>query len=585
MGSCRFALIGLLVSAQFAQTSNATASVLEKDVAVPMRDGIVLRTDVLRPTAEGRFPTLVYRTPYGKESALKDYTTFQRAVERGYAVVVQDVRGRYASAGEFRPYENEGRDGYDTIEWAARQPWSDGEIGTFGLSYPGAVQWLAAVESPPHLKAMVPAMTFSTPQNFFYANGLWDMSWIEWIWDYIAPDIRAKRNLPGLKTDAEAVAAWPAARAKMQYALPLNQLEELRGIAPFYYDWLSHPPEDPWWDWAELRNKYGRVQAAVLNLSAWYDDNYGPEGATTNFAGLLKSRTGEHDPRTHLLLGPWVHGVASTGKTKAGERDFGPAAAIDYDDVILRWMDHYLRGVANEVEAGRPVRYFAMGENRWRESDVWPPVAKQTPYYLEAASGAGSQGVLSASTPKATGRRMSFISDPAKPVTNPYDSSGAHDYRELAKRDDVLTFDSAPLTSDFEVTGPIRAEIYLSCDCRDTDLWVRLLDVAPDGTALNLMSPGLDVQRASYRDLKVGRQLLVPGKVYELQLNNLITSNVFQKGHRIRVQISATFFPNFSRNLHTGESEAVSAKMQKATISIYTDSRHPSQVCLPVVMR
>src|SRR3954449_9143491 len=168
----------------------------EKDVAIPMRDGVVLRADVLRPKGDGRFPALVYRTPYGKEFALKEYTTFQHAVERGYAVVVQDVRGRYASAGEFVPYQNEGHDGYDTIEWAARQPWSNGAIGTFGLSYPGAVQWLAAVETPPHLKAMVPAMTFSTPQNFFYSWGLWDMSWIEWIWDNIAPDVRAKRNLP-----------------------------------------------------------------------------------------------------------------------------------------------------------------------------------------------------------------------------------------------------------------------------------------------------------------------------------------------------------------------------------------------------
>ena len=156
-----------------------------------MRDGVRLRADILRPS-DGRFPTLVYRTPYGKHDALREYTTFTRAVERGYAVVVQDVRGRYASDGEFRPYENEGRDGYDTIEWAARQPWSNGRVGTFGLSYPGAVQWLAAVENPPHLEAMVPAMTFSTPQNFFYSGGIWDMSWFEWIWWNIAPDVRMK---------------------------------------------------------------------------------------------------------------------------------------------------------------------------------------------------------------------------------------------------------------------------------------------------------------------------------------------------------------------------------------------------------
>src|SRR5437867_11169858 len=246
-------------------------TVVEKNVAVKMRDGTVLRADVFLPSAEGRFPVLVYRTPYGKDNASSAWSTFNKAVARGYAVVIQDVRGRYASEGEFRPYQNEGRDGYDTIEWAARQPWSDGNDGTFGLSYPGAVQWLAAVENPPHLKAMVPAMTFSTPQNFFYAGGAWDMSWIEWIWDNIAPESRVRKNLPGQSTYKEAIAAWDQVGPKMLQVLPLNQLQELRGVAPYYYGWLPHPADDPWWDWCELRNKYHRVHGAVLSLSAWYD--------------------------------------------------------------------------------------------------------------------------------------------------------------------------------------------------------------------------------------------------------------------------------------------------------------------------
>ncbi|MGZ4731873.1 MAG: CocE/NonD family hydrolase, partial [Terriglobales bacterium] len=535
------------------------------------------------PSGGGAFPVLVYRTPYGKEPALGEYTTFRHAVEHGYAVVVQDVRGRYASDGEFRPYENEGRDGYDTIEWAALQPWSNGAVGTFGLSYPGAVQWLAAVENPPHLKAMVPAMTFSSAQNFFYAGGLWDMSWIEWIWDNIAPDVRTKKNLPGPQTPDEAIAAWGQASPKMLNRVPLDQLEQLRGIAPYYYDWLTHPYDDPWWEWCDLRNKYGRVHAAVLNFSGWYDDNYGPEGATTNFAGLLKARADAGDPQTHLLIGPWVHGVASTAKSKSGEREFGPVSGIDYDEVVLRWMDHYLRGRANGVEKERPVRYFVMGDDQWREADAWPPASKAASYYLVSPKSGESHGSLSAEAPREKKAFVSFLSDPEKPVVNSYSSSGAHDYRDLAERRDVLTFDSVPLERDTEVTGPIHAQIYLACYCRDTDLWVRLLDVAPDGTAFNLMSPGLDVLRVSYRDLKKGRQLLTPNRVYELRLDNLITSNVFRKDHRIRVQVSATFFPNFSRNLHTGELENSFARMQKANISIYTDRRRPSRIVLPMV--
>jgi putative CocE/NonD family hydrolase len=571
-----------LGAASIAQNAVPTNPQIDVDVAVPMRDGVVLRADVLRPAGDGRFPTLVYRTPYGKEFALKEYTTFRTAVDRGYAVVVQDVRGRYASAGEFVPYQNEGHDGYDTIEWAAKQPWSNGSIGTFGLSYPGAVQWLAAVETPPHLKAMVPAMTFSTPQNFFYSWGLWDMSWMEWIWDNIAPDIRVKKDLPGPKTYDEAIAAWTAVAPRMLGTVPLNQLEELRGIAPYYYDWLSHPADDPWWDWAELRNKYDRNHAAVLNLSAWYDDNYGPEGATTNFAGLLKARAGK-DPQTSLLLGPWVHGVDSTAKAKAGERDFAPSAAIHYDDVILGWMDRYLRGQSGALGKSKPVRYFVMGDDEWRDADSWPPPAKSVEYFLQSKD--KSTASLSVNIPGDSGAFSSFVSDPAHPVTNPYSSSGAHDYQDLAKRSDLLTFDSAPLEKDTEVTGPIQARIYFSCDCRDTDIWVRLLDVTPEGPAFNLMSPGLDVQRASYRDMKAGRQLLNPGKIYELRLDHLITSNVFKQGHRIRVQVSATFFPNFSRNLHSGELENTAAKVQKANIRVYTERQHASRIILPIVTK
>ena len=555
----------------------------DRNVAIPMRDGVVLRADVLRPPGDAKFPVLVYRTPYGKEEAQEEYTTFRNAVKRGYAVVIQDVRGRFHSEGEFRPYENEGRDGYDTIEWAASQPWSNGAVGTFGLSYPGAVQWLAAVQSPPHLKAMVPAMTFSTPQNFFYAGGTWDLSWIEWIWDNIAWDTRVKKNLPGPRTHAEALAAWQREGATMLNTLPLLDLKPLQQVAPYYFDWLRHPPEDAWWNWSELRDKYSRTTAAVLNLSGWYDDNYGPEGATTNYNGLVIARRRKKGARTYLLLGPWVHGVGSTAKTRSGEREFGAPAAIDYDDVVLRWMDHYLKGIDHGVEIEKPIRYFVMGRNAWRESDRWPPAAIRTTMFLAPPASASSVAQLQSTRFDRKESVSEFTSDPANPAINPYDSSGAHDYAKLSGRTDVLTFDSAALEQETEVTGPIRVRAWASCDCRDFDLWARLLDVAPDGSAMNLMSPGLDVLRASYRDLSRGRQWLSPGKIYELRLENLITSNAFLKGHRIRLQISATFTPNFSRNLQSGKSEVNNSEMKKAKIRLFHDFSHPSQVQLPVV--
>jgi hypothetical protein len=549
--------------------------------AIPMRDGVVLHADVLLPSGNGPFPVLVYRTPYGEKNAQREYTTFQHAQERGYAVVVQDVRGRYLSDGVFVPYQNEGRDGYDTIEWAAKQPWSNGKVGTFGLSYPGAVQWLAAVENPPHLAAMVPAMTFSSHRNFFYAGGTFDLSWIEWIWDNIAPDIRVKQNAPGPRTGAEAEVAWNNSGLEMESVLPLSGLEPLRGIAPYYYEWLRHPPDDPWWNWADLRGKYGRTRAAILNLSGWYDDHYGPEGATTNFQGLVEARAG-HPANVALLIGPWVHGVKSTGTAKAGDRTFPDTAKIDYDGTVLDWMDHYLRGSDNGINNRPPVRYYVMGADVWRESPVWPPHSEPTSFYLGAAS-PGKPGSLSEARPGG-GDFSAFVSDPAHPVTDDFaEVSGGHDYRHLAERTDLLTFDTQLLAADTEVTGPIDSHLFVSCDCRDMDLWVRLYDVAPDGTAWNEMSPGVDVQRASYRNMAEGRRLLQPGQIYAIDLKGPVTSNVFKQGHRIRIQISGAFFPFFSRNLQSGESESVAGKTKAATIRIYHDRAHVSQVVLPIV--
>ena len=553
-----------------------------KDAPVPMRDGVVLRADILLPSPSGRFPTLVYRTPYNKESALREYKTFEKAIARGYAVVVQDVRGRYASDGEFNAYRNEGQDGYDTVEWAARESWSDGNVGTFGLSYPGAVQWLAAVENPPHLKAMVPAMTFSTPRNFFYSGGVFDGSWLDWIWFNIAPDIRRRKDLPGPKTRKEAAATWEKEHQRLQKFLPLRDLPDLKGISPFYYEWLSHPPADSWWDWAELRNKYDRVHAAVLNLSGWYDEAYGPDGATTNFNGLLAARRGDKDPGTRTVIGPWTHGGEE--ESRSGEREFGPSAAIDYDELILRWMDHYVRGMDNGADRDSRVRIFVMGKNVWRDEDAWPlKRARSESFYLASKSASDRKGTLVRSVATSSYPDSTFLSDPAKPLTDPYTAYGAHDYRSLAGQSDTLVFDTEPLPADMEVTGPIRAEICVSADCRDLDLWVRLLDVAPDGTAFNLMSPGLDVLRASYRDESQQPEYLEPGNITHLSLDRLLTSNTFLAGHRIRVQLSGAFFPHFSRNLQTGASEVTTAQGGRCKIRVLHTKEHPSQIVLPVV--
>ena len=455
-------------------------------------------------------------------------------------------------------------------------------VGTFGLSYPGAVQWLAALEAPPHLVAMAPFMTFATPRNFFLSGGTFDMSWIPWIWNNIAPDTRVKKNLPGPRTDAEAEAEWAKHREEWRSRLPLQNLPELRDVAPYYFEWMAHPAADPWWDWAEIRGRYGRVSAAVLNLSGWHDEAYGPDGAITNFRGLMEARKGQADPKTYLIMGPWVHGVGSTRSPKSGDRVFGPVSAIDYDEVVLRFMDRYVRGIANGLEKEPRVRAFVMGENAWRTGETWPPVeVEKRTLYLSRESGAGR---LVSDLSKVQGSGTSFVSDPAHPVTNAFSNGvGAHDYRELAKQTNVAVFDTAPLPEDVTVLGAMEADIQLSCDAPDTDLWVKVHDVAPDGTAFNLMSPGLDVMRASIRD--GGRPaLLKAGEIVTLRFTNLYTGNRFAKGHRIRIVLSPEFYPDFSRNLHTGERETVSATMRTATLTIHHDAKSPSRIVLPVVV-
>ena len=555
---------------------------VDRDAAVRMRDGTLLRADVYRPVSGGPFPVLVYRTPYGKHSAAQDYQIHLKAVERGDAVVLQDVRGRYASDGQFDPYRHEGADGYDTIEWAAAQAWSNGKVGTYGLSYPDAVQWLAAVESPPHLLAMVPAMTFSSPRNFFYMNGVFDLSWLPWIYADVAPDARRRLDLPGTRDDAAAAESWPSVAREYQSWLPLKDLPWLRQEAPFYFAWLAHSPDDAWWDWAELRGRYSRVSAAVLNLSGWYDEAYGPEGATTNFNGLVQARVGQGDPRTHLLLGPWVHGVSSLAARRTGDIDFGADAAIDYDQVVLDFLDHYLRGIDNQFTHAPPVRHFVMAANEWRDDTRWPPAeSRALPLYL-GLDGDG-QRRLQNGRPASKASRSTFTADPRNPVTDTYATYGPHDYRKLQTRKDLLTFDTEPLQEDLWVAGAITAVIDASCNCSDFDLWVRLLDVYPDGRAINLMGPGNDVLRASYRDPEAGKQLLEPGRVYELRLPALMTSIRFTRGHRIRAQISASFAPHLSRNLQTGESEVAAAVSMPAEITIHHDSEHASRLLLPAL--
>ncbi|HMC54742.1 MAG TPA: CocE/NonD family hydrolase [Gemmatimonadaceae bacterium] len=559
---------GLLLAAAPLSAQDSTV-VVDSNVAIPMRDGVVLRADVYHAADATRHPVLVYRTPYGKHVAGAAQVTARKAVQRGYVVVMQDVRGRYASAGDFLPYQQEGADGYDTIEWAAQQTWSNGSVGTFGLSYPGAVQWLAAVESPPHLKAMVPAMTFASPMQFWYSNGVWDLSWLSWIWQNIAPDRWHRLGMP-------AGAPWDSVKRDMRTAIPLSAAPGLDRIAPWYYEWLHHPAYDPWWSWADLTHRYARTSAAVLNLSAWYDDAYGPHGAINNFTGLVTARG--KDQATALIMGPWAHGVPRMGRTMVGEREYGAAGGIDYDETVLRWMDRYVRGIDNGVDREKPVRVFVLGTNRWIVADTWPvPGIRAETLWMH-----GRELTRAAASAADTVR---ISSDPARPVENQYEGRpGAHDYRAIVPQASVAVFETAPFDEDVSIVGAMDAHVSIAVDAPDVDIWVKVFDVAPDGTAYNLMSPGLDVLRASYRD-KGKRETLRSRRIYDLSLPDLFTANTFLRGHRLRVAIMPSWFPEFSRNPQTGDLEASSIRSRPANVTIHMGAGFPSFLVLPVLPR
>ena len=544
---------------------------IDSNLAVPLRDGVVLGADLWRARGPAPRPVLVYRTPYDRSETP---TMVRAAVARGYAVLLVDVRGRYRSGGTFEPYRHEGEDGYDVIEWAAHQPWSSGKVGSFGLSYPGAVQWLAARERPPSLKAMVPAMTYSTPESFWYSGGVWDGSWLDWVWYNIAPDLRVKEDQPGPRTAELAALAADTAMTRLR-ALPLSGLSDFKVIAPWYYEWMQHPPRDPWWSWAELSGNYDGVTAGVLNLSGWFDEPYGPAGAIDNFNGLVA--TGGRN-RTGLVIGPWVHGVGATRRNQAGDRTFGADAAIDYDALVLNWLDRFMKSEGDTTNT--LLRVYVMGANRWSFLLGWPPTG-QRPDTLRLVAATAPTGVGRLLRKARAVGLSRFPSDPAKPLTDPYNGTpGAHDYRNLVGRKELLVFETDLLAQPVEIIGQVSAELEVSATVPDFDIWFQLYDVEPDGSAWNLSGFGTALQRASYRDGGPQRSPVKPGTRVTLRLNRMITANRFLTGHRIRVTISGAFVPWFSRNLQTGALEFDSTHTRAGTITVH----HPgSRIILPVV--
>ena len=577
---------------------------VETNLPAAMRDGVTLFADVYRPDGPGPFPTILQRTPYDKSSPLSAQMLDPiKAAKAGFALIIQDTRGRYTSEGQFYCFADDLNDGYDSVEWAAAQPWSNGKVGMCGASYVGATQWLAAITRPPHLAAIAPNVTASNYHNgWTYQGGAFELGFsVSWTLNQLTlanfKTQAAARNVPTGRR-AQLLQAVDAMDAAFQH-LPLQDFPHLQdGLADYFYDWLAHPSFDDYWKRLCIEDHHSQVAVPALNIGGWYDIFLG--GTIRNYLGMRQSGATEAARQgQRLLIGPWQHG--SRGGSMAGQHYFGvaaDAAALGLDDIHLRWFGHWLNGGNDQADDGLleepPVKLFVMGDNVWRDEQEWPLArARETRYYLHSGGGANTRSGDGALSPEAPGDEPPdvFLYHPAHPAPtqggalccNPYfAASGAFDQGAVEDRPDVLVYSTPPLPRALEVTGPISVTLWAASSAVDTDFTAKLVEVCEDGCARNLTD---GIIRARYRDSMAAPTLLEPGRPYCYAIDLWATSNVFQAGHRIRLEISSSNFPRFNRNGNTGGDIAAETQLQPALQTILHDAAHPSCVTLPIVPR
>ncbi|MCH2512161.1 MAG: CocE/NonD family hydrolase [Dehalococcoidia bacterium] len=573
---------------------------IESDVAVTMRDGVTLYADIYRPEGDGSFPTILQRTPYDKTNALSATMLDPiRSAKAGFAVVIQDTRGRFASEGEFYAFRDDIDDGYDTVEWAAAQAWSNGNVGMYGASYVGATQWLAAASRPPHLKAIAPTVTASNYHNgWTYQGGAFELGF-NMSWTLLQLTLANFKNVSGVQDVPR------ERRGQLMHAvdnmtegfdfLPTKDFPELdSGLAKYYYDWLAHPDFDEYWQKLCIEDRHSEIEVPAMHTGGWYDIFLG--GTIRNYLGMKESGANETARSgQRLVIGPWAHGAR--GSTMVGRHYFGimaDPAATDIDGMHLRWFDHWLNDGKNGITEEAPVRIFVMGDDVWREEQEWPLArAQESKYYLHSGGKANStngDGSLGTDGPQAEPPDV-FLYNPADPVPttggalccNPYyAANGAYDQNEVEERQDVLVYSTPPLERDVEVTGPVTVTLWASTSATDTDFTAKLVDVCENGCARNLTD---GIIRARYRDSMSNPTLLEPGRAYCYEIDLWATSNVFKAGHRIRLEISSSNFPRFDRNTNTGNIIAEDTELRPALQTVFHDAQQASYVSLAIVPR
>jgi putative CocE/NonD family hydrolase len=558
------------------QAAEPLKVVTERNVAVPMRDGVVLRANVFRPDRGGPYPVLVMRTPYGKPNGGMD-----RRVKAGYIVVTQDARGRYASDGKWESFlrfkTHDAEDGYDTVEWAAKLPGSTGKVGTFGASYNAFLQWRLAALQPPSLVAMA---AYSIPARYTDLEGPGTIRpgrRLHWWVTSMAPDMRRKAGREGITSTAEMRKRWNAGESKKWLnhlpwlELPRQACEDETEAVRF---WLKNPHTDPW----KLDEGVKNIKVPNLNLIGWCDHCNGNmllDRTIRTQAATPTARTG-----SRTIVGPWAHAK----RRRYGNIDFGPSAQLDMVGLEIRWFDYWLKGKKNGIDRTSPWRIFVMGENQWRDEQHWPlERTRNKVLYLTSKGRANTpegDGLLIEEKPATPGTDQ-YTYDPSNPVPSLHGPNLyviPTDQRPLAKRRDILVFQSEPLTERVEVTGNPRVELYASSSAPDTDFFARLIDVAPDGMARDI---SLGMVRARYRNGLDKPALIKPGEVIKYTIAMDPTSNAFLPGHRIRLDITSSDFPNYDRNHNTAANQNADAELKKAQQRIYHGGARATRIILP----
>lgn len=582
------AFAGLALVPQFALAAEPYAVTIEHGVVAKMRDGTVLRADIYRPTKEGKFPVLLKRTPYDKHNV--DAADFGvKGAARGYVVINQDVRGRYTSDGEWYPFLHESEDGYDSVEWAASLPYSNGKVGMYGGSYVGATQMLAAIARPPHLAGICPVVTASNYHDgWTYQGGAFEQ-WFNESWTSGLAQDTLNRSVRSHTNAMNGIWKLPLTGYPL-FELPQfsSDSDELRSLAPYFIDWLAHPAYDDYWKRWSIEDHHADIAVPSLTVAAWYDIFLG--GSLRNYIGLKLHGENEAARRGQRLL-VTIGGHAGSGR-KVGELDFGPEAQFNEDEITLAWYDYLFKNVSNDFASPKPVRIFVMGANQWRDEDDWPLArARNTRYFLHSGGKANSalgDGGLGTGAPHSEDPDQ-YLYDPANPTPtvggplccdSDHLAPGPRDQRAVEARADVLVYSTPPLAQDLEITGPVQVDLFAKSSAVDTDFTAKLVDVWPNGFAQNLTE---GIVRARYRNSQEKAELMNAGQIYKFTIDLWSTANVFLKGHRLRLEISSSNFPRFDRNLNTGQEVGVAGKPVPATNTVYHDTGHPSALILPIV--